>query len=123
MARWWATPVAFVNKLGTKIEHVHWKDMPAELESSRGSVFGAGMATIPLGTGSVDIAGTVKALKESGFDGYTTLEVAGDEALQESVKFLRFARRGVRRREKRTAAGDAALVENRTVYPLKLRWR
>ena len=81
-------PVAFVEKLGPKIEHVHWKDMPADLESKRGTVFGAGMATIPLGSGSVDIAGTVKALKKKGFDGYTTLEIAGDDALQESVKYL-----------------------------------
>ena len=82
-------PVAFVKKLGEKIEHVHWKDMPAELESKRGSVFGAGMATIPLGGGAVDIAGTVTALKAAGFDGYTTLEVAGDAALKESVDYLR----------------------------------
>lgn len=81
-------PVAFVEKLGSKIEHVHWKDMPQELEEKRGSVFGAGMATIPLGTGRVDIAGTVKALKKAGFDGYTTLEIAGDDALKKSAEYL-----------------------------------
>jgi inosose dehydratase len=81
-------PVEFVKRLGSKIEHVHWKDMPADLESQRGSIFGMGMATIPLGSGSVDIAGTVKALQNAGFDGYTTLEVAGDDALKGSVKYL-----------------------------------
>ncbi|MFP4068475.1 MAG: sugar phosphate isomerase/epimerase family protein [Spirochaetaceae bacterium] len=81
-------PVEFVKRLGSKIEHVHWKDMPADLESQRGSIFGMGMATIPLGSGSVDIAGTVKALQDAGFDGYTTLEVAGDDALKGSVEYL-----------------------------------
>lgn len=82
-------PVEFVKAFGSKIEHVHWKDMPADLESKRGTVFGAGMATIPLGSGVVDIAGTVDALKAAGFDGYTTLEVAGDDALKGSVDYLR----------------------------------
>ncbi len=81
-------PVDFVRRLGSKIEHVHWKDMPAELESKRGSIFGMGMATIPLGSGMVDIAATVKALQEAGFEGYTTLEIAGDDALTGSVRYL-----------------------------------
>jgi sugar phosphate isomerase/epimerase len=40
------------------------------------------MATIPLGDGEVDIPGIVKALLEVGFDGDTTLEIAGAESVQ-----------------------------------------
>jgi len=31
-------------KLGSKIEHVHWKDLPAELIEKRGTQFGCGMS-------------------------------------------------------------------------------
>jgi inosose dehydratase len=82
-------PVEFVQKFGDKIEHVHWKDMPKEMEGDRGKMYGCGMATIPLGTGVVDIAGTVDALKAKGFDGYTTLEIAGDDAVKQSYEFLK----------------------------------
>ncbi len=82
-------PVAFVKRFGSRIEHVHWKDMPGELIPNRGKVFGCGMATIPLGSGEVDIRGTYHALVESGFDGYTTLEVAGEKAVQDSYQYLK----------------------------------
>jgi len=82
-------PVEMVKRLGTKIEHVHWKDWPAEMEAKRGHVYGAGMALIPLGSGVVDIKGTFEALVQAGFDGYTTLEVAGDENVRQSYAFLK----------------------------------
>jgi inosose dehydratase len=82
-------PVEMVRRLGRHIEHVHWKDMPADLESKRGTVFGAGMAVIALGEGVVDIKGTYEALEEAGFDGATTLEVAGDEAVRASYAYLK----------------------------------
>jgi len=82
-------PVAFVNRFGSKIEHVHWKDMPEEFVSRRGTLFGCGMAVIPLGTGVVDIAGTFQALQQAGFDGYTTLEIAGEEAVLKSYEYLK----------------------------------
>ena len=47
------------------------------------------MAVIPLGTGVVDIRGTYAALREAGFDGHTTLEVAGEESVKASHAFLR----------------------------------
>lgn len=81
-------PVEMVKRLGRQIGHVHWKDMPAELEPKRGTVFGTGMAVIPLGTGAVDIKGAFAALTQAGFDGYTTLEVAGDAAVLESYRYL-----------------------------------
>jgi inosose dehydratase len=82
-------PVEMVKRLGDKIEHVHWKDMPADLEEKRGKIFGSGMALIPLGTGAVDIKGTFEALQHAGFKGHTTLEIAGDAAVLESYTYLR----------------------------------
>jgi len=82
-------PVEMVKKLGKRIEHVHWKDMPKEMESKRGKMFGCGMALIPLGAGVVDIRGTYAALKKAGFSGYTTLEVAGEENVKKSYAFLK----------------------------------
>jgi inosose dehydratase len=81
-------PVAYVKKFGDKIEHVHWKDMPADMASKRGKQFGCGMAIIPLGTGVVGIKAVYEALKAAGFNGHTTLEVAGEEAVLQSRKFL-----------------------------------
>ena len=82
-------PIEYVRHFGNKIEHVHWKDMPQEMSSQRGTLFGCGMATIALGTGVVDIRGTYAELVKAGFDGYTTLEVAGEEAVLESYEFLK----------------------------------
>jgi inosose dehydratase len=82
-------PVAYVQHFGTKIEHVHWKDMPEEMTVQRGKIFGCGMATIPLGTGVTDIKGTFEALQKTGFDGYTTLEVAGEDAVLKSYEYLK----------------------------------
>jgi inosose dehydratase len=81
-------PIAYVKKFGSRIEHVHWKDMPAEMEPQRGKVFGCGMAVIPLGAGVVGIDKVVEELKKAGFDGDTTLEVAGEEAVLGSRDFL-----------------------------------
>ena len=82
-------PVDYVKRFGSLIEHVHWKDMPAELEASRGTVFGTGMAVIPLGTGVVGIRQVYDALVGVGFAGHTTLEVAGEEAVLASRDYLR----------------------------------
>ena len=82
-------PIEMVKRLGSKIEHVHWKDWPVEMEAKRGKMFGAGMSGIPLGTGVVDIKGVYDALVKVGYDGYTTLEVAGDEAVKQSYAYLK----------------------------------
>lgn len=81
-------PHAFVSTFGSRIRHVHWKDMPAEMESQRGTVFGCGMATIPLGDGVVEIEALVKELLAAGFDGPTTLEVAGPDNVKQSFERL-----------------------------------
>ncbi len=82
-------PHEFVKVFGTRIKHVHWKDMPAEWEPQRGTRFGCGMGTIPLGDGVVGIRQIVAELRTIGFDGPTTLEVAGIENVKKSVECLR----------------------------------
>lgn len=82
-------PIAMIKKLGSKIEHVHWKDLPKEMEAQRGKLFGCGMSLIPLGIGVVDIEGVYKELVKAGFDGHSTLEIAGEDAVLESYRYLK----------------------------------
>jgi inosose dehydratase len=82
-------PVEYVNHFGDKIEHVHWKDHPAEMLEQRGKIHGTGMSIVPVGSGVVDVKGTFEALVKVGFDGYSTLEVAGDDAVLESYAYLK----------------------------------
>ncbi len=82
-------PLEFVKVFGKRIRHIHWKDMPKEMESQRGKVFGCGMGLIALGDGVVGIEKIVKALKKAKFDGPTTLEIAGEEAVKKSAERLR----------------------------------
>lgn len=81
-------PVDIVRAFGDRIKHVHWKDLGSEWEAQRGEIFGCGMSTIALGEGVIDIAGIHAALVEAGFDGDTTLEIAGDEAVLASAAYL-----------------------------------
>ena len=82
-------PHEFVKVFGKRIKHVHWKDMPKEMEARRGKQFGCGMGLIPLGDGVVGIEKLVKELKAIGFDGTTTLEIAGADAVKTSADRLR----------------------------------
>jgi inosose dehydratase len=81
-------PLEFIKAFGNRIKHVHWKDMPAEWVSKRGSLYGCGMSTIALGDGVVGIRKIVDALMEAGFDGPTTLEIAGADAVKLSAQRL-----------------------------------
>jgi inosose dehydratase len=81
-------PVAYVKAFGKRIRHVHWKEMPAELEPQRGKLFGCGMGTIAVGDGVVGIRKVVDALLAIGFDGPTTLEIAGRDAVMASAERL-----------------------------------
>jgi len=81
-------PAEYVRTFTDRIRHVHWKDMPAEWEPKRGKMFGCGMATIPLGDGIVGIERVVNELKRVGFDGPTTLEVAGVDNVKQSAQRL-----------------------------------
>jgi inosose dehydratase len=82
-------PIEYIKRFGPRIKHVHWKDMPAEWEDKRGKMFGCGMAVIPLGDGVVGVEAVAKELKQFGFDGPTTLEIAGAEAVKRSADRLK----------------------------------
>ena len=82
-------PVEMVKKFGKKIEHVHWKDWAPDMKEVRGKQFGAGMSITALGSGVVDIKGVYQALVAAGYDGYTTLEIAGDDAVKQSYAYLK----------------------------------
>jgi inosose dehydratase len=84
-----AEPLDYVKTFGTRIQHVHWKDMPESWLAKRGKIFGCGMAVIPLGAGVVGIPSIVKALIKIGFKGTTTLEIAGAENVKLSAQRLR----------------------------------
>ncbi len=84
-----AEPIDYVRRFGQRIKHVHWKDMGAEWQSKRGTLHGCGMATIALGDGVIDLPAIVRSLKDAGFDGATTLEIAGPENVRKSVERLR----------------------------------
>ena len=80
-----AEPIEYVHTFGRRIKHVHWKDMGPEWEPKRSTLYGCGMATIPLGDGVIDLPAIVNALKDVGFDGPTTLEIAGPDNVKKSV--------------------------------------
>lgn len=83
-----AEPIDYVKSFGTRIKHVHWKDMPEEMVAKRGEMYGCGMAVIPLGDGVIDIPQIVNGLKAIGFDGATTLEIAGGDCVKLSAERL-----------------------------------
>ena len=83
-----AEPLDYIKTFGKRIGHVHWKDMPAEMEAQRGKMFGCGMAVIPLGDGVIELPPIIAALQEIGFEGGTTLEVAGPDNVKKSVERL-----------------------------------
>ncbi len=58
-------PVELASKFKDQIYHVHWKDLPAEMEPQRGTMWGTGMGLIALGTGAIDIAGVYDVLKDA----------------------------------------------------------
>ena len=84
-----AEPIDYVKRLGNRIKHVHWKDMPEDMIPNRGKQYGCGMAVIPLGDGVIDIPAIVNELKKVGFDGATTLEIAGEENVKISIERLK----------------------------------
>ena len=82
-------PLEMIEVFGSKIEHVHWKDLPADMIAKRGTQFGCGMSLTALGDGVIGIEAIYKALVKSGFNGYSTLEIAGEEAVLKSFEFLK----------------------------------
>ena len=79
----------YIERFGSRIKHVHWKDLGAEWEPKRGSQFGCGMGDIALGDGVIGIPEVVAELKRVGFDGPTTLEIFGADNVVPSAERLR----------------------------------
>lgn len=81
-------PVEMAKVFRSRIWHVHWKDMPRDWSDKRGTIFGCGMAIIPLGAGVVDIKGVYDVVKNSPAE-HSTLEIAGDDNVLRSREFLK----------------------------------
>jgi len=79
----------YIERFANRIKHVHWKDLDADWESKRGEQFGCGMGLIPLGDGVIGLAEIAATLKQHGFDGPTTLEIFGADAVRISAERLR----------------------------------
>jgi inosose dehydratase len=84
-----ADPVEMARVFKDKIMHVHWKDLPADWEARRGTVYGCGFGPIALGEGVIDIAGVYNTLKDAPHLEYSTLEVGGEENLKKSYAYLK----------------------------------
>jgi inosose dehydratase len=81
-------PVEMAKVFKDKIHHVHWKDLGAEWEPKRGTLYGCGFSTIALGDGVIDIKGVCETLKDCGIAS-STLEIVGEEdILKRSVSYL-----------------------------------
>ncbi|UCC50369.1 MAG: sugar phosphate isomerase/epimerase [Anaerolineaceae bacterium] len=81
-------PVVMAKTFKDRIYHIHWKDLPAEWEEKRGTMWGCGMGPIALGDGVVDVAGVFEVLKDAPHVEYSTLEVGGDDNLIRSYAYL-----------------------------------
>jgi inosose dehydratase len=83
-----ADPVEMAKVFKDKIHHVHWKDLGAEWEAKRGTVFGCGFSTIALGDGVIDIKGVCDVLEDADIAS-STLEIVGSEdILKQSKAYL-----------------------------------
>lgn len=83
-----ADPVEMAKTFKDRIWHIHWKDLPADWEEKRGTMYGCGFSPIALGDGVIDIAGVYDVLKDGSAE-YSTLEVGGDEAVLKSYEYLK----------------------------------
>lgn len=82
-------PVEMAKVFKDKIHHIHWKDLEAEWEPKRGTLYGCGFSTIALGDGVIDIKGVCDVLKDCDIAA-STLEIIGEEEiLTRSVSYLR----------------------------------
>lgn len=84
-----ADPVEMARVFKNKIMHLHWKDLPAEWEAKRGTMYGCGFSPIALGEGVIDIAGVYNVLKDAPCLEYSTLEIGGEDNLKNSYAYLK----------------------------------
>ena len=84
-----ADPVEMAKVFKNKIHHIHWKDLEAEWEPKRGTLYGCGFSTIALGDGVIDIKGVCEVLKDADIES-STLEIIGSEdILKKSAQYLK----------------------------------
>ncbi len=83
-----ADPIEMAKAFKEIIWHIHWKDLPAEWEAQRGTMYGCGFSPIALGEGVIDVAGVYDVLKDGNAQ-YTTLEVGGDDNMLKSYDYLK----------------------------------
>jgi inosose dehydratase len=91
-------PAQFARRHGTRVTHVHLKDIDAEvaaaLMAGRMSLVQATQAGlfVPLGSGAAPVAQTLQALNEHGYDGWLVLEqdtaITADEPAVTSASML-----------------------------------
>ncbi len=84
-----ADPVEMAKVFKDKIHHVHWKDLGEEWVEKRGTLYGCGFSTIPLGEGVIDIKGICDVLKDADIENSTLEIVGGSDILLKSVEYLR----------------------------------
>ncbi len=78
-------PVEFAQAFKDKIYHVHWKDLPEEWNQQRGKMYGCGFGQIALGDGVINLKEIFNIVRKVDC---CTLEIAGDDNLIRSRKFL-----------------------------------
>ena len=84
-----ADPVEMARVFKDKIHHVHWKDLDAEWEPKRGTMFGCGFSTIALGDGVIDIKGVCEVLKDANIESGTLEIIGSEDVLKKSVAYLK----------------------------------
>ncbi|MCF7958930.1 MAG: sugar phosphate isomerase/epimerase [Phycisphaerae bacterium] len=82
-------PVEMARVFKEKIHHVHWKDLEAEWEPKRGTMFGCGFSNIALGDGVIDIKGVCDVLKDANIESGTLEIIAPEDVLKKSVEYLK----------------------------------
>jgi inosose dehydratase len=83
-----ADPVEMAKAFKDRIWHVHWKDLPADWETKRGTMYGCGFGPVALGEGVIDITGVYDVIKDAQVS-YSTLEVGGDDNMLRSYAYLK----------------------------------
>jgi inosose dehydratase len=81
-----ADPVEYAQTFKDKIWHVHWKDLPADWEDKRGTMYGCGFSPIALGEGIIDLKAIYNIVKDVE---YCTLEIGGDDNVKKSYDYLK----------------------------------
>ncbi len=82
-----ADPVEMAKEFKDLIGHVHWKDLPTEMEEVRGNQFGCGFSSIALGEGVIDLEGVYEVIHDAPIP-HCTLEITGEQNLKKSDEFL-----------------------------------